>query len=638
MASRIFSDFEENKFKSSSKLMEKLLEKRNDIKVSFNHSVIEYRKSGCTLTDEFLMCLQNIQLRIDAEHSANNLQNPEVDFCTLHYNHAIMLLLIKQPSTALQILAKLKPVINQINQVKENEKVVRQMLYLMMEVLLENFKPEECLKLIETHKTLLNISNNDSHLLTQYKIRCFLLSNSPPSKIAKLFNFLPNNEALSIGMLKAEWEMRVGETGACLNTLQSITPPPNNTTTTPSTTSIKPTNSTTNLSTIPTSTTPKFLLQVYNNTALLHFSCHRYHTALSFLSRALTEAKKINVVVPHNTFSTATSLSGRPLEDLSSHHHNLLHNTGVALLHCGKPAQAFDVLLGVVQVYPNNARLWLRLAECSVATYKQSTDPPKHYQAPKNIINTIIGSSKHRKVVLNCSRKQKSTNKFSSAIPMPTMEFASLCVKNALTCLRNVNHLSHLHHNKALGETKDHENRLFNTLAPSNPVSISEIENLKRSALALSAYLSLHHHDYHQALHNSTLLLCMPSLPGLYRYLGQTYKARALIGLDKLAECDDLLNSDLISDVDRLPGKEKLPKTPSAHTNLEESRAVMDFNKAVLCCIARKFLQAEVLLNKSLSHLPQPYPSNVYMLKVYLGIIQEKSKPGMKFNVFDVLK
>ena len=63
-AKQILNAFEEKDFEASSTLINRLVQKRCDIKANLNHSVIEYRKSNCTLTDEFLICLQNLQLRV----------------------------------------------------------------------------------------------------------------------------------------------------------------------------------------------------------------------------------------------------------------------------------------------------------------------------------------------------------------------------------------------------------------------------------------------------------------------------------------------------------------------------------------------------------------------------------------------
>lgn len=65
-------------------------------------------------------------------------------------------------------------------------------------------------------------------------------------------------------------------------------------------------------------------------------------------------------------------LSGRPMFCVGSNKvPMLMYNLGVALLHGGKPTQAFDCLIEAVQVYHTNPRLWLRLAECCIMAHKQ---------------------------------------------------------------------------------------------------------------------------------------------------------------------------------------------------------------------------------------------------------------------------
>ena len=69
--------------------------------------------------------------------------------------------------------------------------------------------------------------------------------------------------------------------------------------------------------------------------------------------------------------TSGKQLSGRQLQTLSvSRHHQLLYNMGVQLLHCGRPAAAFDCLIETMQLYHISPRLWLRLAECCIQTHK----------------------------------------------------------------------------------------------------------------------------------------------------------------------------------------------------------------------------------------------------------------------------
>lgn len=68
-------------------------------------------------------------------------------------------------------------------------------------------------------------------------------------------------------------------------------------------------------------------------------------------------------------------LSGSPSKSLFTLRGNniaqLMYNIGISQLFANRPTQAFDFLLQAVQVYHLNPRLWLRMAECAIRTYKE---------------------------------------------------------------------------------------------------------------------------------------------------------------------------------------------------------------------------------------------------------------------------
>lgn len=67
-----------------------------------------------------------------------------------------------------------------------------------------------------------------------------------------------------------------------------------------------------------------------------------------------------------------TSLDEKPLHTLGgSKYHELMYNLGIALLHAGKPVQAFDSLIIAVRRYHRNSRLWMRIAECCIMVHKE---------------------------------------------------------------------------------------------------------------------------------------------------------------------------------------------------------------------------------------------------------------------------
>ena len=84
---------------------------------------------------------------------------------------------------------------------------------------------------------------------------------------------------------------------------------------------------------------------------------------------------------------------------------------------------------------------------------------------------------------------------------------------------------------------------------PSAPMRNNEVQNLRCSVLASSAYVALCLNNAVMALEYSTELLKQPRLSGAHRYLGHMYRAEALVALDRIADAVQHLNADAITDI-----------------------------------------------------------------------------------------
>jgi CCR4-NOT transcription complex subunit 10 len=51
-------------------------------------------------------------------------------------------------------------------------------------------------------------------------------------------------------------------------------------------------------------------------------------------------------------------------------HYELMYSLGVSLLHAGQISKAFDCFTEAAQKLHNNPKLWLRMAECCIYSYK----------------------------------------------------------------------------------------------------------------------------------------------------------------------------------------------------------------------------------------------------------------------------
>ncbi|CAK9295458.1 unnamed protein product [Gordionus sp. m RMFG-2023] len=208
--------------------------------------------------------------------------------------------------------------------------------------------------------------------------------------------------------------------------------------------------------------------------------------------------------------------------------HELLHNLGIHLLHAKKPLPAFDCLIEIIQVYHCNPRIWLRLSECCIVASKGGNE--ENFSLKRKLqsaVQHIMGFGIHRKTILIPSHPLKSDSHQSSAMPMATLEFASLCLKNAQLLIEQ---MSENYDVNQLGE------RLFN-MAPSNPINEDEVHVLKCSILAASAYVQLSLGDYYSALEHSNSLIKILQAKGgsvVLSYLAMLYASESLILKDNL--------------------------------------------------------------------------------------------------------
>lgn len=110
----------------------------------------------------------------------------------------------------------------------------------------------------------------------------------------------------------------------------------------------------------------------------------------------------------------------------------LLHNHALQLLFAHKPNAAFPVLLRLASTYPRNPRLWLRLAECCIKIHRPNNLSWWHLESRSRCIVKAIGVGPCRKLLFKTTDEEKPIHCTESpSEPRPTLEFASLCLRNA---------------------------------------------------------------------------------------------------------------------------------------------------------------------------------------------------------------
>ncbi|ESO02285.1 hypothetical protein HELRODRAFT_188650 [Helobdella robusta] len=620
LASQAFDEFSKSNYEQSVNLLSKLLTlKGSDKKIFLNMAVAEYYKSGQTKVNQLQTSLQDIVKKIQMENS-----NSAADFaehCVIYYNLAVTYYNTKQYSQAVQCFKQLESLGENMD-----ETLLMKIIYLLVDAYLSSFKPYKAFEVIEFFESSdkLNKANKQTLIMKQYKMKCHLMMRSLDgfSKEIKHLGDATKLQSKEGIFLKSQFEMLLRRYSQSVKTLSSHQG-----------------NDTRN---------KYYLMCCANNIAVNYFEMKKYNLAHKYLVKAVEHK---------NALTELQKKNGPSSENLSNNrHYELLYNMGVTLLQCNKPLLAFDCLLGVIQSLERDS-----------------------YSEKTSVINCFVGSSTHKKAILgqgvNC--KNFNNSKDSSAMPMPTMGFASLCLENALLCLNSTN--SNVDKSKMKKKKKEDDvmdadgsdvdylpddlaaesigsNELFIAMAPSSPVKINEINNLRCSILTLKCYIALHHKNYLIALRVSNLLLQQPNLSGIHRYLALMYKAEALVGLDRLPESTDLMLTD-ISDINIFSSSdaayiqrrddeninkceqntEKLQNVNWFPHTKEGAQCIMHYNVAVVSVINGDLVKARTFLQKSLQHLKQPYPTQVYYLMIYLEVAEAKGKSKDPPNIRSIV-
>uniref|UniRef100_A0A8C4T773 CCR4-NOT transcription complex subunit 10 n=1 Tax=Erpetoichthys calabaricus TaxID=27687 RepID=A0A8C4T773_ERPCA len=392
----------------------------------------------------------------------------------------------------------------------------------------------------------------------------------------------------------------------------------------------------------------------WNNLGCIHFAMAKHNLGIFYFKKALQENDHTSAKLAATSNGQAKKFQGIPMCTLlANKRYELLYNCGIQLLHVGRPLAAFECLIEAVQVYHSNPRLWLRLAECCIAANKGSTEQEnKGLPSKKGIVQSIVGQGYHRKIVLASQSTQNTiyNEGQSAAIPVASMEFAAICLRNALLLLpedqqetksengsKNSSQSGSIESSSESGElcsSKGQEGDKFIPAPPSAPIRKPELENLRCSILACSAYVALALGDNLMALNHAEKLLQQSKLSGSLKFLGHLYAAEALISLDRISDAITHLNPENVTDVSLgIPSNEQDQvfcfvffvagkQTPQCYpSSVTSARAMMLFNLGSAYCLRSEYEKARKCLHQAASMIhAKEIPPEAILLAVYLEL------------------
>uniref|UniRef100_A0A8D0K138 CCR4-NOT transcription complex subunit 10 n=1 Tax=Sus scrofa TaxID=9823 RepID=A0A8D0K138_PIG len=577
---------------------------KDDYKIILNTAVAEFFKSNQTTTDSLRQTLNQLKNQV---HSAVEEMDglDDVENSMLYYNQAVILYHLRQYTEAISVGEKLYQFIEPFE-----EKFAQAVCFLLVDLYILTYQAEKALHLLAVLEKMISQGNNNKNGKNESAPSLFLKSN---------FEYLRGNYRKAVKLLNSS---NIAEhpgfmkTGECLRCM------------------------------------------FWNNLGCIHFAMSKHNLGIFYFKKALQENDNVCAQLSAGSTDPGKKFSGRPMCTLlTNKRYELLYNCGIQLLHIGRPLAAFECLIEAVQVYHANPRLWLRLAECCIAANKGTSEQEtKGLPSKKGIVQSIVGQGYHRKIVLASQSIQNTVynDGQSSAIPVASMEFAAICLRNALLLLpeeqqdpkqengsKNSNQLGGNAESSESSDTcssKSHDGDKFIPAPPSSPLRKQELENLKCSILACSAYVALALGDNLMALNHADKLLQQPKLSGSLKFLGHLYAAEALISLDRISDAITHLNPENVTDVslgissnEQDQGSDKGEneamessgkRAPQCYpSSVNSARTVMLFNLGSAYCLRSEYDKARKCLHQAASMIhPKEVPPEAILLAVYLEL------------------
>ncbi|KAJ0066247.1 hypothetical protein NL108_004157, partial [Boleophthalmus pectinirostris] len=590
----------------------------------------------------------------------------DVENCMLYYNQAIVLYHLRQYSEAIAIAERLYQFLEPFE-----EKFALSVSFLLVDLYLITFQPEKALHLLtvldklsvqgggkngkENHNSNKEAASQKAEFaammeaakskMHQYKVRAYIQMKSSKAckrEIKSVMN-TAGNSAPSL-FLKSNFEYLRGNYRKAVKLLNSsnIAEHPG-----------------------PLKTGECVRCMFWNNLGCIHFAMGKHNLGIFYFKKALQENDHTCAQLGDGGSGPGKFyFAGIPMcALLSNKRYELLYNCGIQLLHIGRPLAAFECLMEAVQVYHSNPRLWLRLAECCICANKGGSEQEsKGLPCKKGIVQSIVGQGYHRKIILASQSAQNSpySEGQSAAIPVASMEFAAICLRNALLllpedqqqdaktdngskCSSQSGSTESGSENSDACSGKGQDADKFLSAAPSSPLRKQEVENLRCSILACSAYVALALGDNLMALNHAEKLLHQPKVSGSLKFLGHLYAAEALISLDRISDAISHLNPENVSDVSMgvcTSDQEQGPilvwswsgsdvlcppagkQTPLCYpSSVASARAMMLFNLGSAYCLRSEYEKARKCLHQAASMVnTKEIPPEAILLGVYLEL------------------
>ncbi|GFT71808.1 CCR4-NOT transcription complex subunit 10 [Nephila pilipes] len=556
MAAQALQEFELQRYDHSFSLMKKLLSKRpQDSKVYHNYCVVEFYLSNCKKSDQFNKKIAEVckLARIDIQ----DLESlDDIDNCVVLYNQSVALYHFHQFHSAIYVLDK---VFQFIEPLEEN--LARNICFLLLECYLSVYQPKKALCLVGYIETVLfadskncyrssqideNNENGQSEAfkrkLQLYKAKCYAMMKTSKACKREIKNLMSSGSTVQnipAFYLKSQLEYQRGNYRKALKLLNSVTLPDD-------------------ISKYFRETGDCLPAIFYNNVGCIHFYMGKPNLGHFYTKKALTE---FEIEILKMCDSSDNKLSSLPLHLLSiSIPHQLMYNIGIQYLQAKKFHKAFTFFVEVVKSYHSNPRLWLRIAECCIHINKPDCMDEYVECKKKSFIKSKVNSGPHSKLIMNSSalgKQSSEDSKNSSNLESPSLQYAMLCLKNALFLVGEHNSsnntgdsVSNLQSSSEdIDTTTSDVNNILSVL-PANFLQGPEILSLRNSILAACSYVALSLGEVILAHEYAKTLLSQPRISAAHKFLAHQYAGESLLIMDRITEAVEHFNYQCANEIE----------------------------------------------------------------------------------------
>jgi len=476
-SSLALSSFQAGEYSACLNYLEKLEVLRpTDIQLAHNKIVAQCRAGGSRVQlAEVIQQLEGLA-RTTGLDLCKEAKEDGAESAFLIYNFAVAKFQQRHLLQAGQLAARLLPLTANLH-----PSLARKVLHLNAEICLALHQPEQAL----AHATQLDKTKEGSASLTLLKARCQVMARQTKALKKELKSAaLPGRLGVTCEFVRSHIEFEHGNHRKSIKMLNSAVQAGGN----------------------------KVFPHYYNNLGCIHQIMKKPNLAIYYFKNALEKLEAGGggvAVVPSDGGEDSSSTSWATQAQI-------LYNTGVSLLHAKRPQVAFDILLEVVSAHYLDPSVWFHLAECCI----------QHHQQKDCVV--------HQKLVTAPSLPTSADA--SAAVPAVSLEFASICLKNAQSLLP---------------QSEEGGGGFCEGVGYiGNPLSWADVEKLRLAILAAKAYVSLSLGDFIPAGHHALSLLATPDLPASCQLLGHLYAAESLILQDRLAEAVNHLDPDNVTEAE----------------------------------------------------------------------------------------